>query len=140
MEVGGISGEKSSVARIENVWNIGNITANPMEAEEVRLAGIVADGNNSIAKAFHTGKISSTAEKTRYFGAIVGDSHTGTVITDCFYQAQDNIFGSQSEDVEGITRMDELTNETVVNKLNENVNVHNQNLAEGENLLVLWKE
>lgn len=150
VDVGGAIGytrERASDLNVENIVNKGNIQATSNISSstgkaDLELGGIIGDAYGSpISKLFSLGSITdkSTA-KTDFYGAIVGDKHSNT-FPDSYYLASIAPYGveagSSSAELEGITRVDQLTISDVVRYMNANVMNHNENA--NSNAWKKWK-
>ena len=130
VKIGGITGDTDDLDTciVKNVYNSGKIKAT--SADRVRLGGIVGDANGVIDSGYNRGIIEfiATGTKTPYVGSILGDYHSSnvnTTITNCFYNKVEGLYGGEGEDRTGITPVDNLTQEQIIEYMNTNVETNN---------------
>lgn len=130
VKIGGITGDDEDLDTciIKNVYNSGKIKAT--SADRVRLGGIIGDANGVIDSGYNRGTIEFTATgtKTPYVGGILGDYHSSnvnTTITNCFYNKVEGLYGAEGKDRTGITPVDNLTQEQIIEYMNANVETNN---------------
>lgn len=136
VNVGGIVGENkvNNNAKIQNAYNNGKIEGSAIE-NELRIGGIVGEGESIIYRTYNTGKIVANTE-TKCIGGIIGDIHSDTDVRESKYLAATANGAAEGEEVEGIERVDALGTSDIKQLLNEGVielNVDN-NLIEWQNI------
>ena len=133
-----------SLTPLENLFNAGNITATMNNSGKyLGIAGIIADGDCNLDYCFNIGNIRhNTIEGesvTKYYGAIVGDSHSDTAYTNCKYLEGSATCGVQSVEKDqlgnAIQIVKNLTLQQVLAEMNEVVKTHN---ASAPNEWISW--
>ena len=134
IRVAGISSESEDLATciISNVFNSGKIIA--ISNEKIRVGGILAEGYGKLSYAYNIGEIATDGTpSSSKIGAIIGDYHTSTTsssIENCYFNKISGLYGEEDGDHEDIivgliTAVENLTEEKVIQYLNENVDTNN---------------
>ena len=132
IKIGGIVGKNNDVNKIlQNSYNKGTITGSAMESE-LRIGGIIGDGEGTIARTYNVGKVVAESE-TKYVGGIIGDLHSDTKVSNSKYLASTAEAAADSQEVEGIERVNSLTAEEIKGFLNDGVKEFNT-----KNDLIQW--